>query len=187
MRITGGTHRGRQLITPPDDHIRPTADKTRLAIFNMLEARGIVRDAVAIDVFCGTGALGLESISRGSTFCTFIDQSPVAVTLARRNAAALRCETQAQVIQTNATTLPVRPETTPPATLVFMDPPYHQNLVIPTLAALAAGNWVDPRDTTYIIETEKEWVPNWPDHLTVIQTKTYGITAVYILTGKNND
>lgn len=181
MRITGGIHRGRQLITPPDDHIRPTADKTRLAIFNMLEARGIVRDVVAIDIFCGTGALGLESISRGAAFCTFIDQSPVAVTLTRRNAAALRCDTQTQVIQTNATTLPARAPTTPPATLVFMDPPYHQDLVIPTLAALASGNWVDPRGTTYIIETEKEWVPNWPDHLAAIQAKNYGITSVYIV------
>lgn len=181
MRITGGTYRGRTLITPPDDHIRPTADKTRLAVFNMLESRDLVRGAVAMDVFCGTGALGIEAISRGATSCTFMDQSPVAITLARRNASALSCDSQCKFVATDARHLPTRPATTAPATLVFMDPPYRQDLVLQTLAALERGNWVDPTRVVYMIETEKEWVPNWPAGFEIIQSKTYGITTIYLM------
>ncbi len=181
MRITGGTFRSRTLITPPDDHIRPTADKTRLAIFNMLNARGAVRDAVVLDIFCGTGALGLEALSHGATSCCFIDQSPVAITLARRNAIAFRCESQTTFMHMDATHLPIRPATTPPATLIFMDPPYHHNLITPTLDVLERMHWVEPEHVLYVIETEKEWAPIWPSGFNCIQTKTYGITAVHLI------
>ena len=182
MRITGGYLRGRTLVSPDGDNIiRPTADKTRLAMFNMLESRGVMRDAHVLDMFCGTGALGLEALSRGAASVTFMDAHKMSLSLAKENANKLGVMTNANFILRDVTTLTPRPTTAPHATLVFMDPPYRKDLVGPTLTALKNGDWL-AENATLVVETEKEYANSWPNGFDLDVTKNYGETSVFILT-----
>jgi 16S rRNA (guanine966-N2)-methyltransferase len=182
MRITGGTRRGRILTGPDDDTVRPTSDKARLAIFNMLEARGAVRDAVVLDVFCGTGALGIEAISRGAARAVLMDSSTTSVALALKNVRDAAFDGQMVVLSRDATNPGAPPTGVPPATLVFLDPPYGQGLVLPTLQSLYQNGWIAGQDAFIVIETEREFAPSaWPDWAEHIQTKVYGVAGVHLL------
>jgi 16S rRNA (guanine966-N2)-methyltransferase len=181
MRIVSGIYGGRRLIVPKGRDIRPTSDKVRGAIFNALESRGAVRSAVVMDVFCGTGALGLEALSRGASHCTFIDKARDSLSLARENANAFGAQALCDFILKDAASLAPRPENTPPATLVFLDPPYHMALAAPALEALHAGGWL-MNDVCIILETEKNF--NYavlPEFLRVETEKTYGDTKVMFI------
>jgi 16S rRNA (guanine966-N2)-methyltransferase len=147
----------------------------------MLLARGLVADRVVIDCFCGTGALGLEALSRGAATTLMIDQNRRALDLARTNAAALELTQACQFLQADAVHLGPCPNGFGPAGLVFMDPPYHQNLVPPTLERLINGGWVDPHDCCFIIETEADYALQAPPGLQVIQHKTHGAASVFLL------
>ena len=142
MRITGGIHRSRTLLTPKNNAVRPTSDKIRQAVFYMLNARGLVKNAVVIDAFCGTGALGLESLSQGALHCTFFDKSKNAVALAKKNIQILNEEVRSTLILQDATTVKPCPENIKRATLVFIDPPYHKNLVVQAVEALQNKFWL---------------------------------------------
>ena len=183
MRIIGGAARGRQLNTPVGMDIRPTSDKVRSAIFNALFSRGGVVDAVVIDAFCGTGALGLEALSQGASACYFFDNSKVSLSLAKENAADLGLSENAHFAQKDATKLGDRPASTPPATIVFLDPPYRKNLIPPSLDVLKAGNWMAD-DAIIVIETEKDATPmtGFGD---LSFDKTYGETRVCFYVWEN--
>lgn len=176
MRIIGGSARGRQLNTPVGMDIRPTSDKVRSAIFNALFSRGGVVDAVVMDAFCGTGALGLEALSQGAKACYFFDNAKVSLNLAKQNAADLGLTDGAHFAQKDATKLGERPSSMPPVTILFLDPPYRKGLIQPTLDALKSGNWLAD-GAMIVIETEKESAP-----LTgfgeLSFDKTYGETRV---------
>lgn len=180
MRITGGTLRGRALISPPDDRVRPTSDKARLAIFNMLIARRVVADARVLDVFCGTGALGLEAVSRGAAEALLIDRDIDSCAVATRNIKALRLDNQVRVQRTDALALPARPSTVLPRHLVFLDPPYHQNLVPPALRGLVTGGWLAP-GAVLVVEAEGEWAPDFQDGFALDTEKKYGQSKIYLL------
>lgn len=180
MRITGGTLRGRTLLTPENQLIRPTADKTRLAVFNMLQSRHVIVDAVVMDAFCGTGALGLEAVSRGAARAILMDNAPSSLTLARKNTEALRLSAQVTLIGGDATKLPARAANQPAATLVFIDPPYRQGLINPTLSALSGGAWLSA-GATVVVEVEGDYTPAWPAGFTQVHQKTYGQSAIYLL------
>lgn len=180
MRITGGSHRGRVLFSPEGQDVRPTADKTRLAMFNMLQSRQLIVDAVVMDVFCGTGALGLEAVSRGAQSALLVDVSSRSLALAQKNIQALRLEKQVTTLAADAAKLPSRLGTVAPAQLVFLDPPYRQNLVDPTLVRLDQGGWL-ARGATLVIEVEGEYSPTWPVHFTMRDQKSYGQSAVYLV------
>ena len=130
MRIVAGSWRGRTLIAPPGSHTRHTADRVRQALFDMLlhapwGGRDVIEGAHVLDVFAGTGALGLEALSRGAAHATFIEQDRAALIALRANIAACHAEDR-------CTVLPIDALATPPngsATLVFLDPPYGQNMV----------------------------------------------------------
>lgn len=178
MRIVAGTHRSRVLEAPKGDAIRPTADKVRGAIFNMLQSRGAVRDAIVMDVFCGTGALGLEALSQGAAHCIFVDKDKPALDLARRNTAALKEESRTRFIFSDAVKIPARPDDAEAATLVFLDPPYSKGLMGPALEALAKGGWL--ADDAYIVAEEaQDFIV--PDGFTLLTEKTYGDTRVRLL------
>lgn len=179
MRIIGGAARGRQLKTPVGQDIRPTSDKVRLAIFNALFSRGGIVDAVVMDVFCGTGALGLEALSQGAQTAYFFDMSRESLSLAKENAAALGFSGQSHFAQKDATKLGVKPAADLPATHIFLDPPYRKNLIHPTVEALKSGNWL-AEDAIIIIETEKEAAPI-EGFGTITFDKTYGETRVIFL------
>lgn len=179
MRIIGGSARGRQLKTPVGQDIRPTSDKVRSAIFNGLFSRGGVVDAVVIDAFCGTGALGLEALSQGAQTTYFFDNARVSLSLAKENAADLGFLDKAVFVQKDATKLGDKPAANLPATHVFLDPPYRKNLIHPTLDVLKAGGWL-AEDAIIIIETEKETDPI-DTFGTITFDKTYGETRVYFI------
>jgi 16S rRNA (guanine966-N2)-methyltransferase len=146
MRIIAGKFRGRKLEAPAGEAVRPTSDRAREALFNVLahgryRAGGgsAVEGAVVLDAFCGTGALGLEALSRGGARATLLDSDAKALAVARRNAKALGVESQVSYALADATK--------PPAPrlahdLVFLDAPYDSDLAGPALKALADADWI---------------------------------------------
>lgn len=175
MRIIAGVAGGRRLKTPEGRDVRPTSDKVRGAIFNALQARGAVEGAAALDVFCGSGALGLEALSRGAEHCTFIDNNKVSLALAKENAKALGFE--ATFIFADAVKLKTAPKK---FSLVFLDPPYNKNLVVPALEKLMTGGWVED-DAVCVVETEKGFKGIFPAAFHVLDEKIYGDTKVIFL------
>jgi 16S rRNA (guanine966-N2)-methyltransferase len=146
MRIVAGRLRGRRLDAPAGLDTRPTADRTRQALFDLLEhghlragGGSAVVDAVVLDAFSGTGALGLEALSRGAAEASFMDISRPALDCARANAAALGVA--GNFILADAAN---PPRARRAADLVFLDPPYDQGLARPALEALAAAGWIAP-------------------------------------------
>ncbi len=146
MRIIAGALRGRVLQAPAGLATRPTAQRMRQALFDMLMhapwAEGRVGGARVLDAFAGTGALGLEALSRGAASCVFLEKDRAALAVVRANVAACRMETAAQVVAGDA----LRPPALAGAgcDLVFLDPPYGQDLVPKAVAALAAAGWITP-------------------------------------------
>ena len=140
MRIIAGAHRGRRLSTMEGDLVRPTADRAREALFAILTSRDVLVDAVVLDLFCGTGALGLEALSRGAAHVTFVDRSAEAIDLATQNVGMCKESARSWIIRTDATRLAKADRA---YGLVLLDPPYGQNLIRPTVDALMAGGWLD--------------------------------------------
>ena len=143
MRIVGGRLRGRALAAPKSQAIRPTADRLREALFNILvHAYGDpVSGARVLDLFAGTGALGLEALSRGAEFALFIDDSAEARALVRENVAALGLGGVSRIFRRNAVELGTA-HPLPPFSLAFLDPPYGRALAEAALAAARGGGWL---------------------------------------------
>jgi|SRR5579872_5210231 len=148
MRIVAGALRGRPLVAPKGHITRPTGERTRQAIFNVLEHAAWstgVEDARVIDLFAGAGALGLEALSRGATFCLFVETDEVARGAIRANIEALGLLGATRVHRRDATALGVKPAGDgPPFDLAFLDPPYGKGLIETALARLAEGGWLAP-------------------------------------------
>jgi 16S rRNA (guanine966-N2)-methyltransferase len=143
MRIVGGRFRGRALSTPKSQAIRPTADRLREALFNILAHSydDAVQDARVLDLFAGTGALGLEALSRGAAFVLFVDDGAEARALLRGNVDALGAGGATKVYRRDATRLgPVHPME--PFSLVFLDPPYGKGLAENALLSAREGGWL---------------------------------------------
>src|SRR5947199_6926598 len=145
MRVVGGRLKGRNLVSPSSREIRPTADRLRESLFNILiHAYGDPIDgARVVDLFAGTGALGIEAISRGAKFCLFVDDSAESRALIRRNVEALQLTGATKIWRCDATQLgPMPPGSGGPFDLVFLDPPYRKNLTAPALQSLFEGGWL---------------------------------------------
>jgi len=143
MRIISGTWRGKRLIAPPGDTTRPTADRTRQALFDMLAhapwgGRAMLDGASILDAFAGTGALGLEALSRGAAEATFMENDRAALAALGANVAACKAGTRARVMAVDAT----RPPQGGPCRLVFLDPPYDHDLLKFSLHALRESGWI---------------------------------------------
>lgn len=182
MRIVAGSHRGRTLLAPPGDAIRPTRDRIREAVFNILAHAAWADDsplvgARVLDAFCGSGALGLEALSRGAASAVFLDSNPAALDCARANAATLREEARATFVRADALKPP--PARTP-ATLAFLDPPYAKGLIEPALTALAATGWFAP-GAIVVAESDSRDAVTVPDEFETVDERTYGHTTVRIL------
>ena len=187
MRITGGDYRGRIIKAPQGLNVRPTTDKNRQAIFNIIQKYGHPVDSHVLDLFCGTGALGLEAISRGALSCTFVDRDKTSIAFARENADQLGVNSYATFIHKEAARIGPRPSGVAQADLVFIDPPYRQGLIYSALAALvqsAVGKnaWLVPQ-AIIVIESETE-VPD--DELSdlpfdLLDTRPYGDTMIRLL------
>ncbi|WP_298913506.1 16S rRNA (guanine(966)-N(2))-methyltransferase RsmD [uncultured Algimonas sp.] len=140
MRIVSGTHRGRTIATPDGRNTRPTSDQTRESIFNILDHADWappLDGAHVLDIFAGSGALGLEAISRGAAFCVFVERHPDALKAIRRNIDHFGLGDEARLHRFDATRLKLAPANRPaPFTHVFMDPPYGKGLWAPVLRRL---------------------------------------------------
>ena len=145
MRVVGGRLKGRNLASPSSRDIRPTADRLREAIFNILihAYDDPIADARVLDLFAGTGALGIEAISRGAKFALFVDNGAEARALMRDNVETLGLGGVTKVYRRDATDLgPAHPME--PFSLVFIDPPYAKGLADKALVSLRDGGWLTP-------------------------------------------
>ena len=184
MRIVAGKHRGRPIAAPDSHDIRPTSDRVREAMFNILEHRdwgagglSLISNARVLDAFSGTGALGLEALSRGAVHVTFMDNNRAALDLCRRNLADLEELAAANVLQGNCIK-PVRP--TSACDLVFLDPPYHSGLAVAGIVALRRVGWIAP-GAICVLETGAKENPEIPDDFTVLDERKYGAAKVRFL------
>ena len=179
MRIVAGKYGGRRLAVPKDDRIRPTSDKVRGAIFNGLQAQGVVQGAHVMDGFCGTGALGLEALSRGAADCVFIDKSRESLALAQRNAEALGALGQAAFLAKDlggSFSLGKGVQ----FDLVFLDAPYRKNLISQCLQSLIENRYLSD-ESVVVVEAEKGFAPNLGGSFEVQSEKLYGDTVVFML------
>jgi len=185
MRITGGIFGGRQLAPPRDLSVRPTSDRTRQAIFNMLRHKdfGIgfnLEGAAVLDLFAGTGALGIEALSHGARWCLLVDDSADSRAIQRENVEALGLTGATRIWRRDATDLgPLGPSAGGPFSLVFLDPPYRKDLIPKALASLKDGGWLADR-ALVVTETNVSEKFDVPD-FTLLDERDYGETRVRFL------
>ena len=184
MRIVSGEFRGKALVAPPGQATRPTSDRARQAIFNILEhaawSNGL-RDARVIDLFAGSGALGFEALSRGAAFCLFVETDEAARGAIRENVDAMGLFGRTRVHRRDATQLGQRPGADGPAfELAFLDPPYGKGLGETTLAKLVEGGWLAP-GAVVVFERGAEEPPLESPGYDQLDVRDYGAARVWFL------
>jgi len=183
MRIVAGVHRGRALQAPTGKAVRPTADRTRQALFNLLEHGRIAADgarvagARVLDVFAGTGALGLEALSRGAASLTAMERDAAALALIRANVAMLGETERTTLLQADALAPPQAPA---PAGLIFLDPPYGEDLAAPALLALEAQGWI-AEGAIVAVETGSKDPFEPPPGFTALDARRYGRAIIWLI------
>lgn len=185
MRIVGGTHRGRIISAPDGLKTRPTGDRVRESVFNILAHAGwrdgnILENACIADVFAGTGALGLEALSRGGEHAVFIEQDLTALRACQSNIESLKETARCQTLKKDALNLGQRPATLKPRTLVFLDPPYGKNLGQQALASLVNGEWLAP-GAVCVFEMQRKNPEATPNEFIQHDERSYGVATVRFL------
>jgi 16S rRNA (guanine966-N2)-methyltransferase len=174
------------LVAPENQLVRPTSDRTRQAIFNILEHRDFsigftVENGAVADLFAGTGALGIEALSRGARFCLLVDNDAESRALQRENVEALGLTGVTKIWRRDATDLgPIGAGAGGPFDLVFLDPPYRKDLVTPALKSLRDGGWLSS-NALLVVETAKGKTFTH-DGFTQLDARNYGDTDVAFLT-----
>jgi len=183
MRIVGGRHRGRRLLAPPGEAVRPTSDRAREALFNILShgrlaAGGLpFADGAVLDAFAGTGAVGLEALSRGAAEAIFIERDPEALATLRRNVEVLGEVARTRIIPGDATR---PPRGMVACAVAFLDPPYGSGLAGPAVTALAAAGWLTA-DALVVIETAAREEAPPGDGFTLLDDRVYGAARLVFL------
>lgn len=190
MRITSGQYRGRILKSPEGLSTRPTSDRARQAVFNILLHAGwggmtAIDGVPAIDVFAGTGALGIEALSRGAAHCVFVETAPPALAALRANIAACRCGDQAEIVAASALQPPAKPAHLAARRLLFCDPPYNtadkaDDPGRHAVEALGRQGWLAP-DCILVMEMAKKFPEALPTHCTLLDERSYGVALVRFL------
>ena len=181
MRVVGGRLRGRNLASPQSRDIRPTADRLRESVFNILiHAYGDpIAGARVLDLFAGTGALGIEAISRGASFALFVDNGTEARALLRNNVEALGLGGVTKVYRRDATDLgPAHP--VEPFSLAFLDPPYGKGLAEKATVSLRDGGWLT-KDAVVVVEEAKAAAFTAPEGFTELERRAYDDTEFVFL------
>jgi 16S rRNA (guanine966-N2)-methyltransferase len=177
MRVIAGQFRGRRLLSPADEAIRPTSDRAREALFDILEhGEPPVRGARFLDLFCGTGAVGIEACSRGAGDVLLIENAPEALRLAKANLATIGTPPHVRLMAADAARLGGAPQV---FDLVFLDPPYRSGLALPALAGLRAG-WLAP-GARIVVELAAKEPLELPDGFEVKQERRYGAARFVFL------
>lgn len=177
MRIVAGRHRGRVLVAPPGLTARPTADRARESLFNILIHRQPLADAQVVDAFAGSGALGFEALSRGAAHVTFLESHPESCRAITENAAKLGETGRMTLVRGDATMVPRAKQ---PCDIVLMDPPYGSGLAGPCLQALERQGWL-AEDALIVVEVaaKEEFTP--PEGFAVEDERTYGAARLVFL------
>ena len=181
MRVVGGRLKGRNLASPSSNDIRPTADRLRESLFNILihAYDDPIEDARVLDLFAGTGALGIEAVSRGAAFTLFVDNGAEARALLRNNVEALGLGGVTKVYRRDATNLgPAHPME--PFSLVFLDPPYRMKLAEKALASLRDGGWLTPA-ALLVVEEPKAAAFAAPEGFEELERRAYDDTEFTFL------
>jgi 16S rRNA (guanine966-N2)-methyltransferase len=184
MRIVSGKLRGRALATPKSQAVRPTADRLRESLFNVLaHAYGDpVAGARVLDLFAGTGALGIEALSRGAAYCLFVDDGAEARALLRENVQTLGLAGVTRIFRRDATALgPAHP--IEPFSLVFADPPYRKGLAEKAIISARDGGWLMP-DALIFVEDAKDAAFAAPDGFAELERRAYDDTEFVIMQQK---
>jgi len=182
MRIIGGSMRGKVLMSPQSETTRPTSDRLRESLFNSLlhnprfGLRGL-QGLKILDVFAGTGALGLEALSRGASHATFIEQDPAALKVLKSNIKTCACEDKTTVLPVDVKEIS---HSTFAYDLIFMDPPYHQGLVPVAMDRLIAQGYTKP-ETVWCVEVGKSETPLFPAGSEILSERKMGAGKVYIV------
>lgn len=182
-RVIAGEAGGRRLAVPRSGQLRPTADRVKESVFAALGAHRLV-DAVVLDLYAGTGALGLEALSRGARSAVFVERDPAAVAAIAANTDHTGFATSARVVRRDvADFLTTAPPVEAPFTLVFLDPPYEQPGAVTTgvLAALTP-DWVAPGGTVVVERAAASGVPDFPDRWVSTWERCYGDTLMWFAT-----
>jgi 16S rRNA (guanine966-N2)-methyltransferase len=184
MRIISGKHRGRNIVSIESKTVRPTTGKTREAVFSILTSGSFLQDGLSIlegatvaDLCCGTGALGLEALSRGASMVIFIDNDPAAIDLVKYNLQHFNEAEHAKVLRSDATQLPMAHQQ---CDVVFIDPPYESGLVSGILKSLATRGWL-AQNAVIICEVSKKEDITVPEGYEIVNERLYGKTKLVIL------
>jgi 16S rRNA (guanine966-N2)-methyltransferase len=178
MRIVAGLRRGARLAAPEGLDIRPTSDRVRESLFGVLEGGrfgDVLEEALVVDAFAGTGALGLEALSRGAATVLFMEMNREACRVLRQNIAKLGMDKAATVVEGDA--LRLRRTAPEAARLVLLDPPYGSGLAGPCLERLREFAWLSA-GTLAVVETAKAEDPVLPDWLSIADERRYGRTRL---------
>ncbi|MBV9563180.1 MAG: 16S rRNA (guanine(966)-N(2))-methyltransferase RsmD [Bradyrhizobium sp.] len=181
MRVVGGRLKGRNIVSPSSRDIRPTADRLREAVFNILVHAydDPVAGARVLDLFAGTGALGIEAVSRGAAFALFVDNGAEARALLRNNVEALGLGGSTKIYRRDATHLgPAHPM--PPFSLAFLDPPYGKGLADKALASLRDGGWLSA-GALLVVEEAKAAAFAAPEGFAELERRSYDDTEFVFL------
>lgn len=179
LRIIGGRHRGRRIATPAGDTTRPTSDRVREALFNILESKIEISGANVLDGCAGSGALGLEALSRGAAHVTFFDTDRRALKVVGENIATLEEEASTDVRNADVTS-PPKPVGNHACSLVFLDAPYRTDIPARALPTLAAAGWLAD-SALIIVETERGAELPLPDDFSVADRRAYGSTELHFI------
>ena len=181
MRIVSGRFRSRRLFEPRSHNIRPTTDRVRESLFAILEHRypGCLEDACVLDLFAGTGALGMEALSRGALSVVFVERNSEALAVLRKNAEALAITGKVEIIKRDATRLGACPFSTP-FDLVFVDPPYSAKLGEKALTELSGHGWLE-KDALIVVEESKSSPVGTADGFVLLERRTVGATSISFL------
>ncbi|OZC02872.1 RsmD family RNA methyltransferase [Rubricoccus marinus] len=177
MRITGGRLGRRTIDGPPakDDRVRPTTDRVREALFSILGSRMLLSDATVVDLFAGTGALGLEALSRGARHATFVDAHAPTLSLARKNARTLGVDAQCTFLRADALAFLSRAPLAPRPDLIFADPPYALD-AIPELPPLARAHLAP--EGLFVLEHDSRH--DFADDPSLVLSRDYGSTRISV-------
>lgn len=181
MRIVGGKFRGRTLVTPTTNAIRPTTDRTRESLFNILAHSFPEKldGGRVLDLFAGTGALGLEALSRGARYATFVEESAEGRGLLRQNIEAFGLMGHTKILRRDACTLgPVG--TMEPFDLVFADPPYNKQLGEQAFQSALQGGWLNP-DALLVLEEDAEAQITLDERFSIHDERNYGGTVIRLI------
>lgn len=181
MRIIAGSKRNQRLDAPAGTTTRPTSERAREALFNRLEHgphRAVLRGGTVADLFAGTGAVGLEALSRGAGRALLVERAPAALAALAANIRRLGFGTVADVVKGDATRLPAAPAA---ADLLFLDPPYREDVAPAALASARAMGWLAP-GALAVVQLHPKAPFAVPDGFTLEDERRYGATTLYFLT-----